>query len=756
MIEEIHLNSFGKFKNKIFSLSPVSFFFGKNESGKSTIFDAILYALTKPKGNHAEGMRIHGRYGKELDVTLKGDIPEKLDTEEFLNLHSLKASEIGMDFSKGKWVDNLKKQLFSGGIDPISIADGLEKHTSTRGSTTHIKERKKKETELDELELEIQSIQAKKNELLRKIETVKETEGKRIALQKQISEEKRKLEETKESIRFQESIREKKKLTSLYKYIVDFKHFTEVTKNLSEFRPENLSAINHLEKQFSELQGSLTGIKESLEMLDSNIQNQENRILNLERDFQTKSSLENLARSLKERIESHLQNIPTKIHILWKKPFILASVILSMIGIGLVVLGYEDKSLEFILGLILLGISPVIVLLGREKREIQNHEKIQEILIQYKREWEDSQKTHSQASATDTPGWNTLQDMRDFLFQFINKRANEFQNLLNDKETLQNLKFERESMEKNLSFRNKSADELKKKMQEWFATYEIKSKEDYIKKMRELSSAIQMKDSLLTNIQSYYPDGNVEDILVDTQRRLSVLDELGVPNSGMDDSEFQRIKHNLNHIESELNSLQMEERNLEVSTAIDRAGVEAQLIPLSEKLLNSQIRVMELKEEIESLERTRLANLEAKKIFEILGEESGDILVALSEEIAVSSSKIFDRPRKIQINNLNNDIFLEDENGELRSLEHLSLGTKDSFYIAAKLALCEKRDPDLKLFLMDEPFIALDNQRETEALKVLKHYVEDKNWQILIFSKEEKLKNGLDVSFDGKYAMIEI
>jgi ABC-type Mn2+/Zn2+ transport system ATPase subunit len=73
-------------------------------------------------------------------------------------------------------------------------------------------------------------------------------------------------------------------------------------------------------------------------------------------------------------------------------------------------------------------------------------------------------------------------------------------------------------------------------------------------------------------------------------------------------------------------------------------------------------------------------------------------------------------------------------------LDHLSLGTKDAFYIATKLAFCDKINPEMKLFMMDEPFLSLDESRETNALQVIRNYVQEKGWQLIILSKDRKLQ----------------
>ena len=44
-MQKLSIKKYGCFTDKEFELSPVTVFFGGNESGKTTIFDAICFAL---------------------------------------------------------------------------------------------------------------------------------------------------------------------------------------------------------------------------------------------------------------------------------------------------------------------------------------------------------------------------------------------------------------------------------------------------------------------------------------------------------------------------------------------------------------------------------------------------------------------------------------------------------------------------------------------------------------------------------------
>jgi hypothetical protein len=86
---------------------------------KTTLFDAIVYGITKPSGTTSLGKDINSRYGRDKSdkqITIQGRIPESLDADEFLNLHTLKAGGIRMNFDKANWLEKIKQQLVFRGI----------------------------------------------------------------------------------------------------------------------------------------------------------------------------------------------------------------------------------------------------------------------------------------------------------------------------------------------------------------------------------------------------------------------------------------------------------------------------------------------------------------------------------------------------------------------------------------------------------------------------------------------------------------
>ncbi|MCB1323554.1 MAG: AAA family ATPase, partial [Leptospiraceae bacterium] len=55
MIEELLLQSFGRFRNQSFPFRRTTLFYGPNEAGKTTVFDALLYSLCRPAASKTIG-----------------------------------------------------------------------------------------------------------------------------------------------------------------------------------------------------------------------------------------------------------------------------------------------------------------------------------------------------------------------------------------------------------------------------------------------------------------------------------------------------------------------------------------------------------------------------------------------------------------------------------------------------------------------------------------------------------------------------
>ena len=140
----LKLNNFGKFKNKSFEISDfITLFYGANESGKTTIFDSLMYLFSENKKSLGFSKMIKNRYGDEIDVESVPAIDDsiKLHPDSYNNLYAIRQSEIIFNMSDNKkdskeWESEIKKKLFSSDIDIGKMISEIRAEYSGRAQSS--------------------------------------------------------------------------------------------------------------------------------------------------------------------------------------------------------------------------------------------------------------------------------------------------------------------------------------------------------------------------------------------------------------------------------------------------------------------------------------------------------------------------------------------------------------------------------------------------------------------------------------------
>jgi len=120
MILRLVIDNFGKFRGRSFDFGPVTLFSGRNEAGKTSLFDALFDALCSPRGNNDPARRLRARYGQDRKARLEFQGEEyAIPAPDFLNLFAIRAGDLSLEIgSNSEWMNRVKANLFSGGIDP--------------------------------------------------------------------------------------------------------------------------------------------------------------------------------------------------------------------------------------------------------------------------------------------------------------------------------------------------------------------------------------------------------------------------------------------------------------------------------------------------------------------------------------------------------------------------------------------------------------------------------------------------------------
>ncbi|WCL48995.1 ATP-binding protein [Leptospira sp. GIMC2001] len=750
MIQSLSLDKFGKFTNKSFKLGKMNFFLGKNEAGKSTIFDAFIVALTKPSGTSKEGKRIKARYGDKPICSASASTNEELDSVEFLNLHTIKAGEIGMDFTDQSWMENLKSKLFSGGIDPTPIIQKLSKNFQTTGSLSHmrvynelIEESKKLQESIRELENSKKSILSD-NADLEQLQSKKES----ISLQKESSQ--KKLESISHELDNQDKIRERIKLTEIYHLIEKWNASKSTLQSLEKFSIDKAQEFQDIDFKKIKLKSNIDSFEKQKNDINNRIGQLDIEIEEKRNQFEADNSKNQIALNIRNKIqELILKPIQTTI-IRWIY-WLLGLGILSLLG-GTALTGHHViyRSDLLIYGLVLLFMGVILIILSYKKEQIADSEATREKLNQLSNEWNIACRSNSK--------FQTPEELQNQILIFLDDRKSFELEIKNLSEKFLDFKKQLKTIEDSLTTLQKELQSIEAQEKEILQSLQVSSKQEYELQRTKYRSAKDLYQNINEQIQTKLQGKDTNSILLETKRKLDKLDELGIAQQGLDEAAYIQLKNQKLNLESQIQKIKSEEYSLQSQSFEKKVLMEAGLEPLSLRLTQEFDRLHIVKSELEKLEIEREASKIAHDLFQDIAEETNDVFASLSDEISKSSKILFGADRRVEIQNLSGSkkpiknkesaIAVEDEGGAMRGIDHLSLGTRDSFYVATKLALCEKNDPQLKFFLMDEPFLSLDEARIGKALLVLKNYVEEKGWQIVILSKEESLLKQLRENFD--------
>ena len=142
MITVMRLERFGAFIDRELEFGTVTLFVGPNESGKTTIVDALCDVLCKPRSNRLAGKRLALRYGTDRRVSAEFDgEPMTIPEDAFYDLFAIRSGELNLDVKPGSsWVETLKAELFTAGLDPKRMHAALGRRASNDGGSRHNRE----------------------------------------------------------------------------------------------------------------------------------------------------------------------------------------------------------------------------------------------------------------------------------------------------------------------------------------------------------------------------------------------------------------------------------------------------------------------------------------------------------------------------------------------------------------------------------------------------------------------------------------
>ena len=194
---------------------------------------------------------------------------------------------------------------------------------------------------------------------------------------------------------------------------------------------------------------------------------------------------------------------------------------------------------------------------------------------------------------------------------------------------------------------------------------------------------------------------------------------------------IEKNKNNINSSILELHKLELDLDNIE---------------PKLEQIADLEEKIYFEKENLDKLEnKSKIFNITRELIENSYLEMKNNITPKFNKNLSENIEKITNGKYKKII--LNDDIFVELENGSRISIDMLSTGTIEQIYLALRLSVIDEISSEKLPIMLDETFAYYDNERLEETLKFLSQI----DNQVIIFScteREKDILNKLNINYN--------
>jgi DNA repair exonuclease SbcCD ATPase subunit len=255
-----------------------------------------------------------------------------------------------------------------------------------------------------------------------------------------------------------------------------------------------------------------------------------------------------------------------------------------------------------------------------------------------------------------------------------------------------------------------------------------------------LKAQLDQLNTLVTKWLAEYNAPTLHDLEYSLNHQISEINEQLI-DPELDDFAVKRLENTLAENKNKLGKMQQDELGATAESNQQRGTLQGLFHGIPEKIVEYEKGIIEKKQRLSEINDELQAYKIAEEIFNDLASDSETMLQELSDEIGDMFSSFIDNKRKTHFTKFDaNEVKITDAAGELRTGDNLSSGTKDCFFLAARLVLASKSLEKGKqaLIVLDEPFIALDTERTKKALAILYKFHQDTRWQIIIFTKDER------------------
>ena len=745
MISRALLKDFGRFKDAVFDFSPVTVFVGGNESGKTTLFDALFDGICRPRGNTVHGKRLAARYGTRRESTLEFDGPEiSIDPEEFLNLNAVGAGNAAVEFSGGGWVERVKASIFTGGIDIGRLAGEFEVLARDKGMLTHVLRYRKKKEEHGRLENRLEELKERKTAILEKESALRELRRELAALASRGRGIGERISRTERRLEQQAKIRTREELIRTLALISETRALEAALARLEAVKEDRSGDLKRLSAGIVKLEARSAALAREALGAAERLEAAEKRVAGKTRDAAALGSAAGAADRLVSRIESETPRTVVRTVTVWNRALLALSFVPAAAGVALAVLLPPAVPAAVVVAGSA-AVTCLMVFFARKTEERHEAPDTSGFIGRLKDDW----RTRSGGGELKS---STVEGLHSELLAVRSEYDAAERELARLREERDTLKSEagRAAADKALGESELSA--ARSLLQKTLQPLGVGSVEEYTARRSEyehLGKDHRRKLSELEAERNRFHAADVNGLKAECEARAA-----GLSAEITDEKETEA---GMNLLRGELAALREEKaaassREASVRSLVDKGEgeVKGSLGNLPEEIYDAEQALRRCGRELFEMEVDRKAAATVRDILEDMSRDTDDVFIELSGDIARYFEGMLPGGRHVSVGSFKaGDIEVSDAGGGRRPIEHLSTGTRDAFHLAARLALTlRSHKPGAPgLIVLDEPFHSLDRPRSLRALEVLRAFHDAHGWQIALFSKEEYLAGEMERLF---------
>lgn len=740
MIRRLILNGFGKFRHREFELSGVTVVYGPNEAGKTTFFDALFQALCKPSEAKKAGKDLKARYGSARSAAADTDGMGPIPDEEFMNLYAIREGDLRLEWDKSsEWLDRLKSRLFHGGLDPAELMAEFEKRSSDKANLVHSKELEKAKAASakarEELDLRkrgrsdlaaAESRLAEADAALREIRKLREG---RIAEAAELEGETQR----------EERIAQRQKWTSQLARLEEWEALEASAAGLSPFHEDRREEWNRLAAESMRLRERLSaekGKRDQRQEMLAQAQGEHRAA----RDAASASAARSaLAVRLGEEARAALQEKPGAGIPVWS--LAAAAILLICAAASAALLG---GSIRFAAtGICVVSALAVPWLGGRLGKAAYLEGRIR-VLAELKDQWALGAGTAYAAAAVKSPALAVEVSSLENFLEAMQQAARERESLeTREMDALRRAEAQADALAKldaairDLKDEEDAAHRLER---DWLARHGVVDFEEYLRKSSRSRQVGEEAAKRRAELEAMAQGTDWNGFRMDLRRKLRDLDEAGVADKGLDEAALQRQRQRRKELQQILEDLGRKEGALIAQKERLAGEISGAMGKLAPEIVAWEDRLAEAVKDVKAKELDKQAAALARDIFREIGDGADLMLQGLSGDIQEMLGSILPKGRSVSLLGLEDrQIQVQDAAGGVRSLDHLSTGTRHAMVLAAKLALARKHRKGPGILVLDEPFSAMDEERVVRALELLRDFHARNGWQIILLTKDTHL-----------------